>query len=356
MNHQRASEHYNNGLQCARDGNWDAAIEFLSKAIADNPGHVNSHNVLGKAYVQKDEISAARKCWQAALKADPDNATARQCLAKAGKGFGQFQFRRLLWPALVVISLSALIIVSSVLLVRIGNLETKLAAATTDQITANAPVLLDSTAQEAVHDESDMMPEKTAIHSQFTRPPQLETELAATTTDQITHDAPILLDSTAQEAVHDESDRITEETAIHSPATIPPQLENDSQVTEAYRQALADCRSQHYSPAMEVFLQILRYSGPHDLKDNAQYWLAECYYAQREYAQALEEFQRVKGQFPESNKIFDAELKVAYSYYNLGHIQEAQEQFLQLTEDWPQPQYRSRLEFLSQVVQSGQTD
>lgn len=303
MNHQRVAEHYNNGLQCARGGNWDAAIEFLSKAIADNPSHVNSYNVLGKVYVQKDEISAARKCWQAALKADPGNVTARQCLAKAGKGFGQFQFRRLLWPALVVISLSALVIVSSVLLGRIGNLETKLVAATIDQITDDAPVLLDSTAQEAVHDESDMM---------------------------------------------------TEETATHSQPTIPPQFEKDSQVTEAYHQALADCRSQHYSQAMEVFRQILRYSGTHDLKDNAQYWLAECYYAQREYVQALEEFQRVKGQFPESNKTFDAELKVAYSHYHLGHIAETREQLLQLSKDWPQQEYRSKIALLSKIVQPEQ--
>lgn len=302
MNHQRVAEHYNNGLQCARDGNWGAAIEFLSKAIADDPSHVNSYNVLGKVYVQEDEISAARKCWQEALKADPGNATARQCLAKAGKGFDQFPFRRLLWPALVVISLSALVVISSVLLGRIGNLETKLAAATIDQIT---------------------------------------------------HDAPVLLDSTAQEAVHDESDRMTEETAIHSQATIPPQFEKDSQVTEAYHQALADCRSQHYSQAMEVFRQILRYSGPHDLKDNAQYWLAECYYAQREYAQALEEFQRVKGQFPESNKTFDAELKVAYSHYHLGHIAETRKQLLQLFKDWPQQEYRSKIAFLSEIIQPG---
>jgi len=303
MNHQRVSEHYNEGLQCARDGNWNGAIEFLSKAIVGNPSHVNSYNVLGKVYIQKDEVSAARKCWQAALKADPGNATARQCLAKAGKGFDQFQFRRLLWPALVVISLSALVIVSSVLLGRIDNLETKLAAATTAQITG---------------------------------------------------DVPVLLESTTQEAGHNESDRMTGEAATHSQATILPQLQKDSQVTEAYHQALADCRSQHYSQAMEVFRQILRYSGTHDLKDNAQYWLAECYYAQREYAQALEEFQRVKIQFPESNKTFDAELMVAYSHYHLSHITEAREQLLQLSKDWPQQEYRSKIAFLSKIVQPGQ--
>ena len=303
MNHQRVTEHYNEGLQCARDGNWDAAIESLSKAIAEDPSHVNSYNVLGKVYVQKDEISAARKCWQEVLKTDPDNVTARQCLAKAGKGFGQIQLRRWWWPVLVVISLSALVITSSVLLRRIGNLETKLAAATTDRISG---------------------------------------------------DAPALLDSTIQEALHNNSDRMTEETSTHSQPIIPPQFEKDSQVTEAYDQALADCRSKHYSQAIEVFQQILRYSSPHDLKDNAQYWLAECYYAQRNYAQALEEFQRVKRQFPESNKTFDAELKVAYSHYHLGHIAEARKQLLQLFKDWPQQEYRSKIAFLSKVVQSGQ--
>jgi TolA-binding protein len=305
MNHQTVTEHYNKGLQYAKSRKWDEAMEFLGKAIAENPRHVNSHNVLGKVHIQKGEVNSARKCWQRVLRIDPDNITAMQCLAEAGKGFGQIQFRRLLWPAVVVISIAALVITNYVLLRRIGDLEIKLAKATADQLAG---------------------------------------------------DTPALLDSTTQEIRQDESVRMSEETSTHRQAKVLLQLETDSQVTAAYDQALADCRSGHYSQAIEVFRQILMYSGSHDLKDNTQYWLAECYYAQREYARALEEFQEVKRLFPKANKVFDAELKVAYSYYHLGQIQEVQQQLMQLSKDWPQQQYRSRIAFLSKVIQSGQTD
>jgi len=289
MNHQLTIEHYNNGLQYAKEGKWDEAIEFLSKAITENPEHVNSYNVLGKVYIQKDDVNAARKCWRKVSKIDPDNATARQCLAKIGKGFDQIHARKLLWSAIIAISLAALIITSFIFLRRIGDLKAKLTTVTTTQkIQQNKP---------------------------------------ATMTGEIYVQPTILL-----------------------------RLETDSQVTEAYTQALADCRSGHYDQAIEVFQQILRYSQPHQLKDNAQYWLGECYYAQQKYDQALEEYQKIKRLFPQANKVFDAELKIAYSYYNLGSIEEARQQLLQLSKDWPQQQYRSRLAPLTKAIQSGQTD
>ena len=123
---------------------------------------------------------------------------------------------------------------------------------------------------------------------------------------------------------------------------ILPKFETDQQVTEAYDQALADCKSEHYNRAIEIFQRILRYLRPHELKDNAQYWLAECYYAQKKYNTALAEFQKVKQYFPKANKVFDAELKVAYSYYKLGSIQEARQQLSQISRDWPEQEYRVR--------------
>lgn len=289
MNHQRAIEHYNNGLQYAKEEKWDEAIEFLSKAITENPDHVNSYNVLGKVYIQKDDVNAARKCWRKVSKIDPDNAAARQCLAKIGKGFDQIHVRKLLWPAIVAISLAALIITSSIFLRRIGDLKAELTTATTTQkIQQNKP---------------------------------------ATMTGE-----------------------------IYAQPTILMRLETDSQVTEAYSQALADCRSGHYDQAIEVFQQILRYSQPHQLMDNAQYWLGECYYAQKKYDRALEEYQKIKRLFPQANKVFDAELKIAYSYYNLDRIEEARQQLQQLSKDWPQQQYQSRMAPLEKAIQSGQSD
>ena len=285
MNHQRAIEHYNNGLQYAKEEKWDEAIEFLGKAITENPEHVNSYNVLGKVYIQKDDVNAARKCWRKVSKIDPENATARQCLTKIGKGFGQIHARKLLWLAIVAISLAPLIITSSILLRRISDLKAELTTATSTQ--------------------------------------KIDQNNSATTTEE-----------------------------VYAQPTILMRLETDSHVTEAYSQALADCRSGHYDQAIEVFQQILRYSQPHELKDNAQYWLGECYYAQKKYDRALEEYQKIKRLFPQANKVFDAELKIAYSYYNLGRIEEARQQLLQLSKDWPQQQYQSRMAPLAKAIQS----
>ena len=283
MNHQSAIENYNNGLQHAKDGNWDEAIRFLSETIAEDPRHVNSYNVLGKVYAQKGEFRTARKCWRKVLRIDPDNTTARQCLAEAGgRRFSQIQVRKLLWPAVVIISLAVLAITNSILLHRIGDLEAKL------------------------------MP--------------------------------------GQEAPQNKSANSAEKPSVRGRPKILAQLDTDSQVTEAYNKALADCRSGYYDQAMEVFRQVLEYPQIHQLKDNAQYWLAECYYVQKNYTLALEEFQKVKELFPEGNKVFDAELKVVYSYYKQGRIEEARKRFLQLSKDWPQQQYQSRIALLPEEV------
>ncbi|MBT8143901.1 MAG: tetratricopeptide repeat protein, partial [Gammaproteobacteria bacterium] len=53
------------------------------------------------------------------------------------------------------------------------------------------------------------------------------------------------------------------------------------------------------------------------LLDNAQYWLAEALYVEREFQRALTEFQRVVELYPESRKIPDAWLKIGYTHYEL---------------------------------------
>lgn len=135
-------------------------------------------------------------------------------------------------------------------------------------------------------------------------------------------------------------------THISLPAT-------DSQVEEIYSSAYADCTSGRYDEAIEQFQQIVKYPSFHGLKDNAQYWLAECYYAQKDYARALVEFQKVRELFPRANKLFDAELKIAYTYYNLRDLEAAKRKILQLSTEWPDKQYQSRIATLSRKIRSG---
>ena len=58
---------------------------------------------------------------------------------------------------------------------------------------------------------------------------------------------------------------------------------------------------------------------------NAQYWLGEAYYGNRDYAAAAREFEKVRSLYPDSRKVPDASLKLGYSYYALKQWKKARE-------------------------------
>ena len=76
----------------------------------------------------------------------------------------------------------------------------------------------------------------------------------------------------------------------------------------------------------------------HDLADNAQYWLGECYYSKKEYLDAIKEFEKVFT-FPNTNKGSDAQYKIALSYKNLGLIDKARAEFQRLVDYHPGSKY-----------------
>jgi len=124
----------------------------------------------------------------------------------------------------------------------------------------------------------------------------------------------------------------TKQPTVNIPEAVSiPKLETKSQVTETYNNALTEYRIGRYDSAIRMFQQILEYPPSHLFKDNAQYWLGECYYSKGKYDQALIEFQRVRKFFPKSDKIFYADLKSAYLYYEKGQVELARQKLLQLS-------------------------
>ena len=65
--------------------------------------------------------------------------------------------------------------------------------------------------------------------------------------------------------------------------------------------------------------------------DDAKYWLAETYYAQRAYAKALEEFKSIQIQFPDSGKIPETILKSGFCYFELGDFEQAKQILILVT-------------------------
>ena len=73
----------------------------------------------------------------------------------------------------------------------------------------------------------------------------------------------------------------------------------------------------------------------HELADNAQYWLGECFYHRKDYSMALREFRRVVEKFPRGNKVPDALLKLGFSYLALGSTRPGREALTELVRSYP---------------------
>jgi tol-pal system protein YbgF len=71
------------------------------------------------------------------------------------------------------------------------------------------------------------------------------------------------------------------------------------------------------------------------LAANAQYWLAETHYVQREFAAALPEFQKVIDTYPRSDKIADSLLKIGYCNYELQRWNEARTALQRVMREYP---------------------
>jgi tol-pal system protein YbgF len=85
-----------------------------------------------------------------------------------------------------------------------------------------------------------------------------------------------------------------------------------------YDSAYQDFVKGQYALALQGFTQYLQTQPTSSLADNAQYWIGECYYSQKKYAEAIQAFQAVIIRYPEGEKIASAMLKLAYAQITAG--------------------------------------
>lgn len=106
-----------------------------------------------------------------------------------------------------------------------------------------------------------------------------------------------------------------------APAAGGPAPSGDQRAS--YQSALELLRQGRYERAEAAFSQYLADFPDGELADNAQYWLAETHYVNREFEQALAGFRRVLEEYPNSRKTPDAMLKAGFCQHELGQVDEA---------------------------------
>lgn len=76
-------------------------------------------------------------------------------------------------------------------------------------------------------------------------------------------------------------------------------------VTEAtlYQKGLTLVRDGNYAQAANTFREFLQKYPKSSFAGNSQYWLAECFYAQKDYPRAIQEYQLTIRNYPQLDKI-----------------------------------------------------
>lgn len=117
------------------------------------------------------------------------------------------------------------------------------------------------------------------------------------------------------------------------PAPALPVLAGSDQ--DNYQRAFDLLRDGRYGESATAFEQFLAVFPSSPLADNAQYWLAETYYVQRQFTTALPAFQKVIDGYPDSAKLPDALLKIGFCNYELQQWGEAQDALQRVAREFP---------------------
>jgi len=91
----------------------------------------------------------------------------------------------------------------------------------------------------------------------------------------------------------------------------------------AYQAALQTLRSGQYEEAVTALAAFPQSYPQSSYLPNAYYWQGEANYVLRNFDAAIANFQTVIDKFPASTKVADATLKLGFSQYELGQVNEA---------------------------------
>ena len=98
----------------------------------------------------------------------------------------------------------------------------------------------------------------------------------------------------------------------------PPAGGSQPSADTLYSNGLRDITGGKYDLARQEFLDYLKYYPDTDLASNAQFYLGEISFAQKQYGQAATEYEKVFVNYPKSFKLAPAHLKRGLALFEIG--------------------------------------
>ncbi len=102
-----------------------------------------------------------------------------------------------------------------------------------------------------------------------------------------------------------------------------------------YSNGLRDLAGGKYDLARQEFLDYLKYYPDTDLASNAQFYLGEINYTQKQYKEAVGEYDKVLQNYPKSFKLASARLKKGMALVELGQKAGAIREFREVVRRFP---------------------
>ena len=103
----------------------------------------------------------------------------------------------------------------------------------------------------------------------------------------------------------------------------------------AYEQGAQDLTQGHYTLALQEFRDFVTRFPTHDLADNAQYGVGECFFAQAKFDSASVEYAKVDKSWPGGDKVPAALYKLALCQDKLGQASDSKQTLESLVKRFP---------------------
>ncbi len=105
-----------------------------------------------------------------------------------------------------------------------------------------------------------------------------------------------------------------------------------------FDRAFKDMASGDYSLAILGFNEYVKTFPETDLTDDAQFWIGECYYRQKDFTVAAAEYGKVEKNYSNSDKMPSALYKLGRCYGELGESAKAKKYFEETASKFPDTQ------------------
>ncbi len=142
--------------------------------------------------------------------------------------------------------------------------------------------------------------------------------------------------------------RVTQPKVTAKPVPEPPQSNASEKATartagDLYRQGIELIKAHNVQEALNAFESLVQRYPQSKYTPASHYWIGECYYAMKNYHEAVAAFTRSLD-YPKNPKRAAGMLMLGISYQKLGQREEAARYFKKLIEDYPDGEYTKTAE------------